>query len=117
MALALQIHNRGGRITPHATSPQSHTQHGQGSLAAGVGRGRLDHLGQGITLSRLKTINPAIHEAIMGLEIVGLVVDLHLVPPQADAVVGIRRHRSHGPPGDRTGCQLLETKIRHQLAD
>ena len=53
----------------------------------------------------------------MGLQIVGLIVDLHLVPAQADAVVGIRGHPRHRPPGNRTPSQLLETKIRHQLAD
>ena len=51
----------------------------------------------------------------MGLAVVGLIGDLNAITPQADAVVGIGQHRTHRPPADRTGGQLLKAEVGKQL--
>ena len=80
-----------------------------------MGGGFLHHMAIRISLHRLKGVDPAIHEAIVGLAVVGLIDDLNTITPQADAVVGVGQHRTHRPPADRTGGQLLKAEVGQQL--
>ena len=80
-----------------------------------MGGGLLDHVAVLISLHRLQGVDPAVYEAIVGLAVIGLIGDLNAITPQADAVVGIRQHRTHRPPADRTGSQLLKAEIWQQF--
>ena len=51
----------------------------------------------------------------MGLAVVREVVNLEMIPPQGHPVVGIGQNRAHRPPGHRSGSQLLQAKVGHQL--
>ena len=80
-----------------------------------MGGGLLHHMAIRIGLHRLEGVDPAIHEAVMGLAVVGLIGDLNTIPPQTDAVVGVGQHRTHGPPADRAGGELLKAEVGQQL--
>ena len=80
-----------------------------------MGGGFLHHMAIRIGLHRLEGVDPAVHEAVMGLAVVGLIGDLNTIPPQTDAVVGVGQHRTPGPPGDRAGGELLKAEVGQQL--
>ena len=116
MAAALQVHHRKGRIAAQAAGAAGKAHHAQGGLATGIDRRRLHHGGGRIALHLAHQRQPAVHEPVMGLAVVGQVIHHHPLAPQAHAVLRIRTHGARHPPAHGAVREPFQGSIGKQPA-
>ena len=115
MAFAGGIHHRVRWVVSHATGAAAEAHHTQRGFAPGMGGCLHHHLRDRVVFHLLEGIDPAVHQPVVGLAVVGDLVDPDLVVVEPHLVVGIRTNFRHGPPGHRAGGQTFEAEVGDQL--